>query len=40
VIADSNVALENSRRDEIHAKAAEIIDRMELDGIGIDFSDP
>lgn len=40
VIADSSEALEAYRVDPVHKQAAEAIDVIELDGIGIDFTDP
>jgi len=40
VIADDEQALDDYRKDEVHAKAAGIIEEMELDGIGVDFYDP
>lgn len=40
VVADSADALERYRGDEIHVKAARIIEGMELDGIGVDIADP
>lgn len=40
VIGDSQAAIDQYRKDEVHEKAAKLIDAMELDGIGVDLSDP
>ncbi len=39
VIGDDQKALDEYRKDEVHERAARIIEAMELDGIGVDFDD-
>ena len=39
VIGEDQKAIDAYRADEVHEEAAKIIEAMELDGIGIDFSD-
>ena len=39
VLGETAQAIEDYRADEVHVKAAALIDKMELDGIGVDFSD-
>ncbi len=40
VIGENQEAIDQYRADKIHVEAANLIDEMELDGIGVDFSDP
>lgn len=39
VVGKTAQAIADYRADEIHEVAAALIDKMELDGIGVDFSD-
>ena len=40
VLGETADAIATYRADKVHKIAAELIDTMELDGIGVDFSDP
>ena len=39
VVGETQESIDAYRKDDVHVKAAEIIEAMELDGIGIDFHD-
>ncbi len=39
VIGESAESIDAYRKDDVHARAAHVIDQYELEGIGIDFSD-
>jgi Stress responsive A/B Barrel Domain len=39
VIGETAQSIDDYRADAVHERAAKIIDSMELEGIGIDFSD-
>ncbi|PCH92186.1 hypothetical protein COB80_00540 [Candidatus Kaiserbacteria bacterium] len=39
VIGATQQAIDEYRSDEVHVEAAKLIEAMELDGIGVDFTD-